>query len=361
MFSSRKLRCDARTRNTKQQLEHHSPNSAARTPQPEQRSSNTTARTAQPEHHSPNSAARTPQPEHHSSNSAARTAQPEHHSPNSAARTAQPEHHSPNSAARTAQPKQRSPNTTARTAQPEHHSPNSAARTPKPEQRSPNSAARTAQPEQRSPNTTARTAHEQRSPNSAARTHKTTTYLSPHQMAMAMNAISKVVGNIVGPRDVGDAQPRPLRSETEMMLAVAPLITHQGNAIVKVNSASVSLLLSHADQATIARSSSSQGARRRTIPSSPKSLWTRVDLSVFGFSRLLGNYDGSKAQWVRLPFADVNYGHTPKFSKYCQHFVHGSIVRRQHQMSTGCGSKSITSPSRFCFTITVNGLSIHTG
>jgi hypothetical protein len=31
----------------------------------------------------------------------------------------------------------------------------------------------------------------------------------------------------------------------------------------------------------------------------------RVDLSVFGFSRLLGNYDGSKAQWVRLPFADV--------------------------------------------------------
>jgi hypothetical protein len=65
---------------------------------------------------------------------------------------------------------------------------------------------------------------------------------------MAMNAISKVVDNIVGHRDVADAQPRPLRSETEMMRAVTwqgkrsmkvtdigkPLITHQSDAIVKV-------------------------------------------------------------------------------------------------------------------------------
>jgi threonine dehydrogenase-like Zn-dependent dehydrogenase len=184
---------------------------------------------------------------------------------------------------------------------------------------------------------------------------------------MAMNAISKVVDNIVGHRDVADAQPRPLRSETEMMRAVTwqgkrsmkvtdigkPLITHQGDAIVKVTACAIcsgsdgemyagevptmdaGFVMGHECMGiieSVGGSVSKFKVGQRVVVSAciacgscnhckkqqfagceetnnsklAEKVYGHASTGVFGFSRLLGNYDGSQAQWVRVPFADVN-------------------------------------------------------
>jgi hypothetical protein len=184
---------------------------------------------------------------------------------------------------------------------------------------------------------------------------------------MAMNAVSKVVDSMVGHKEVADGQTRPLRSETETMRAVTwqgkrnmqvmdigkPVITHEADAIIKVTACTIcsgsdghmyagelptmdaGLVIGHECMGVVesvggavskfkigqrvvvafdiacgscshCKKEQFTGCEETNSSKLADKFYGHAPAGIFGYSRLLGNYDGSQAQWVRVPFADVN-------------------------------------------------------
>jgi len=184
---------------------------------------------------------------------------------------------------------------------------------------------------------------------------------------MAMNAVSKVVDNMVGHKDVADGKCRPDRSETETMRAVTwqgkrhmevktvakPVITHPADVVVRVTACTIcsgsdghiyageiptmdkGLIIGHegmgvvdsvghevtkfkvGDRVVIAfdiacgacghcKKEQFTGCEETNNSRLADKFYGHAPAGLFGYSRLLGNYDGSQAEYVRVPFADVN-------------------------------------------------------
>jgi threonine dehydrogenase-like Zn-dependent dehydrogenase len=184
---------------------------------------------------------------------------------------------------------------------------------------------------------------------------------------MAMNAVSKVVDNMLGHKEVADGQTRPLRSETETMRAVTwqgkrnmqvmdigkPVIAHEADAIIKVTACTIcsgsdghmyagelptmdkGLVIGHECMGVVesvggavskfrigqrvvvafdiacgscshCKKEQFTGCEETNNSKLADKVYGHAPAGLFGYSRLLGNYDGSQAQWVRVPFADVN-------------------------------------------------------
>jgi len=181
-----------------------------------------------------------------------------------------------------------------------------------------------------------------------------------------MNAVSKVVDDVLGKSPVPHGT-RPDRSETETMRAVTwqgkrkmevkqvpkPVLTHEEDVIVKITACTIcsgsdghiyagelptmdkGLVIGHEGMGIVEQKG--PGVKKLEVGERVviafdiacgrcehclKQQFTGCELTndskladkfyghapagIFGYSRLLGNYDGSQAEYVRVPFADIN-------------------------------------------------------